>query len=325
MEYLSDTIQECFIELINTAYAKNENLGEAICCVSIYLIRNNTDFDHILEKHNGVTKELIKEMVVSNFLELTYYRRKNNIPLDQDRLAFLKVVEESNSFEGASLIAISEVQFAMMINDALLYFCHISPMHSYNVVKTITESEFAKKLYEIYPLAFNEHILTFNDNFTRKEALLSAFIEEIVNATERLDFSEGLYPSPVSGYIQSLANTLKMYNGHNPELPNIHKEIIETFLARTNIVNNPEDKSLMLEIVICTLRAKQELHFPLSPEEIHILSSFDTMDKSLETFCIFFDTNIYLLLTALLNNWNYFRVQELLKDLPEFNISRGSN
>lgn len=84
--FLSDQIQNCFNKLFNEVYHEKQEYREAVLETSIYLIDSSDKYDYVLEKYTNITKELLNQMILSNFLEVTYYRRKNNIPIDNERL-----------------------------------------------------------------------------------------------------------------------------------------------------------------------------------------------------------------------------------------------
>lgn len=78
----------------------------------------------------------------------------------------------------------------------------------------------------------------------------------------------------------------------------------------------------MVEIIISTIREKQTVRFPLEPEEKALIASFDTSDKSAESISRFYDTNQQVIISSLLNNWNYFSNEEILGDLPELDDTK---
>lgn len=319
-QFLSDQVQNCLNELFNETYKKDQSYIDAVSEISVYLIGENDKYDYILNKYNNVNKELLNQMVFSNFLEITYYRRKNDIPVDKERLSILNNVESitSSKSEGLmDLMYLDSKQFFLMLNDVLLYFWHLSPIYSYNIVQCIIKDGFAKKLYSIYPLAMNEHMLTLDDSFSAKQLLLYTFYETLINATERIEFSNGGFPVPDAGYTQRLANILKIYNGKNPKLLNIHKEIFDDFTNRTNLNKKDENKTLIIEIIISTIRAKQRYGFPLEQEEKCLIDLFDKSDKSAASITELYDNNQQVIVSSLINNWNYFSDEELLGDLPE--------
>ena len=96
-KFLSDQVQNCLNELFNEIYKKDQSYIDAISEICAYLIGNNDKYDYILNKYNNVDKELSNRMVLSNFLEITYYRRKNAVPIDKDRLSILNTVENITS------------------------------------------------------------------------------------------------------------------------------------------------------------------------------------------------------------------------------------
>jgi len=319
-QFLSDQVQNCLNELFNETYKKDQSYIDAVSEISVYLIGGNDKYDYILNKYNNVDKELLNQMVFSNFLEITYYRRKNDIPVDKERLSILNNVESitSSKSEGLmDLMYLDSKQFFLMLNDVLLYFWHLSPIYSYNIVQCIIKDGFAKKLYSIYPLAMSEHMLTLDDSFSAKQLLLYTFYETLINATERIEFSNGEFPVPDAGYTQRLANILKIYNGKNPKLLNIHKEIFDDFTNRTNLNKKDENKTLIIEIIISTIRAKQRYGFPLEQEEKCLIDLFDKSDKSAASITELYDNNQQVIVSSLINNWNYFSAEELLGDLPE--------
>ena len=319
-KFLSDQVQNCLNELFNETYKKDQSYIDAVSEICAYLIGDNDKYDYILNKYNNVDKELLNKMVLSNFLEITYYRRKNAVPIDKDRLSILNTVESitSSKSEGLmDLMYLDSKQFSLMLNDVLLYFWHLSPIYSYNIVQCITKDGFAKKLYSIYPLAMNEHMLTLDDSFSPKQLLLYTFYETLITATEKIEFSNGEFPVPDAGYTQRLANILKKHNGRNPKLLNVHKEIFNDFTFRTHINENNDNKVLMIELIISTIRAKQGYCFPLEQEEKCLIDLFDKSDKSSASMAKLYDNNQQVIVSSLINNWNYFSDEELLRDLPK--------
>lgn len=136
-KFLSDQVQNCLNELFNEAYKKSQNYIEAISKISIYLVGDNNTYNYVLKMYSNVNRELLNRMVLSNFLEITYYRRKNDIPLDKKRLSILECALSSYNDSLMDLIYFDAKQFFLMLNDVLLYFWHLSPIYSFNVVKII--------------------------------------------------------------------------------------------------------------------------------------------------------------------------------------------
>lgn len=208
----------------------------------------------------------------------------------------------------------------IMVNDVLLYFWNPSSIYSYNIVKSIFKDGFAKKFHQLYPLSISEHTLTL-DNIsilTEKEFLLHMFYEVLINEIEIIQFSNGEVPTPSPGYMQKIANLLKKYNGYNPKLPNLHKEILDTFHSRIGINDqNNYDKILMVEIFLSTIKAKQTVRFPLDPKKTKMIGDFNTIDKSMNGISLFYTINQQNIISSLLNNWNFFSDEEILQDIPE--------
>lgn len=319
-KFLSDQVQNCLDELFNETYKKGQSYVDAVSEITIYLTGENDKYDYILNKYNNVDKELLNRMILSNFLEITYYRRKNAIPVDKERLSILNTIESitSSKSEGLmDLMYLDSKKFFLMLNDVLLYFWHLSPIYSYNVVQCIIKDGFAKKLYSIYPLAMNEHMLTLDDSFSAKQLLLFTFYETLINATEKIEFSNGKFPVPDASYTQRLANILKKYNGKNPKLLNIHKEIFDDFTFRTHMNENKDNKVLMIELIISTIRTKQSYGIPLEQEEKYLINSFAKSDKSAASMIELYNNNQQAIISSLINNWNCFSDDKLLEDLPE--------
>lgn len=320
--YLSDKIQDCLNDLFSTSYKKNDDYMKSIIEISNYLISNSNKYNNILKKYDIVNKKVLNQMILSNFSEITYYRRKNAIQLDDERLNILKSVETTNLNDNyiMSLLYCDIYQFATMINDVLLYFWHPSQIYSYNIVKSMYEDDFAKNLYQIYPLAMNEHILTLNDTFTEKEFLLYTLIETMINATEKLSFANGEYPIPNLGYLQNIANKLKEHNGNNPSLPNLHKEILENFNSRTDISKgNNYDKILILEILLSINQAKHRYYIPESQDEKDILNILKSINiYSLEEISNLYDAKEEKIISSLINDWNLFPDETMLFDTKMF-------
>lgn len=320
IEYLSDRIQNCFIELFVTSYEETDDYMKSLVEVSNYLLNNNNKHDNILSKYDGVSKSLLNQMILSNFLEISYYRRKNGIQLDDIRLNILNSVENENTTNGSiSLLYCDIHQFSTMINDVLLYFWHPSPIYSYNAVKSMYQENFAKLLYQIYPLSMNEHALTLNDSFNQKEFLLYTLIESMINATERLSFSNSTPPIPNPGYLQNIANKLKECNGTDPLLPNLHKEILEEFNSKAKISKGINyDKILILEMLISTIQTKQSCFIPLSKNEKNIIESLNPKVFSLEYISNFYDFNEEKIISSLITDWNMFSNETILLDTKIF-------
>lgn len=75
-KFLSNQVQNCLNELFNETYKKEQNYIDAVSEISAYLIGRNDKYDYILNKYYNVDKELLNRMVLSNYLEITYYRIK---------------------------------------------------------------------------------------------------------------------------------------------------------------------------------------------------------------------------------------------------------
>ena len=316
--YLSDSVQNCLNDIFSTAYKKTDDFMESLIETSNYLVSEGDEYDAILNKYEGVNKGLLNQMILSNFSEITYYRRKNGIQLDDIRLNILNSVEmaESNNNGFMSLLYCDVHQFATMINDVLLYFWHPSEMYSYNIVKSMNEDGFAQKLYPIYPLAFNEHMLTMDVSYSEKEFLLYTLIETAINATERLTFSNGKYPVPDSGYQQEIANILKKHNGSNPSLPDLHKQILEDFNSRVGISQgNNYNKILLLEILLSTVQTKHTCCIPESKDEKQIVETLYKTNLSLEELSNLYDNNEEQIISSLINGWNMFPIETMLSDV----------
>lgn len=320
IEYLSDIIQNCFNELFSTSYKETSDYEKSLVEITNYLFNNNNKYDNILRKYDGINKQLINQMVLSNFLEISYYRRKNGVQLDHIRLNVLNLVENENMDDSiVSLFEPNIHQFSIMINDVLLYFWHPSPIYSYNAVKSIYQKRFSEILHQIYPLSIHEHALTLNDSFTEKEFLLYTLIESMINASERLSFSNNMPPIPNHGYLQEIANQLKKHNGREPLLPNLHKEILDEFNSKAKISKgNNYDKILILEILLSTIQAKQTCCIPLSKDEKHILNGLEYVNISLERISNFYDFNEKKIISSLIDNWNMFPNETMLLDTTIF-------
>lgn len=320
--YLSDNVQNCLNDLFSIAYnKKNDDFMESILEISSYLMSKSNEYDDVLNKYEGVSKSLLNQMILSNFLEITYYRRKNGIKLDDVRLNIFNSLETSNSNNNGlmSLLYCDMQQFATMVNDVLLYFWYPFPMYSYNIVKSMSEDGFAKKLYAIYPLAHNEHILTLDYSCTEKEFLLYTLIETMITATERLTFSNGNYPIPNAGYFQDIANKLKKHNGSNPTLPNLHKEVLEEFNTRVGISKgNNYNKILLLEILLSTVQAKNRCFIPESKDEKQIIETLNKTNFTLEDLSSLYDNNEEQIISSLINDWNMFPNEIILSDVECF-------
>lgn len=321
ISYLSDKIQNCLNDLFSTSYKKTDDFLKSLVEISGYLLSESNKFDNILNKYDGVNKSLLNQMILSNFSEITYYRRKNGIKLDDVRLNILNSVEmvDSNNNGLMSLLYCDIHQFATMLNDVLLYFWHPSPMYSYNIVKSMSEDGFAKNLYPIYPLALNEHMLTMDDSYNEKEFLLYTLIETMITATERLTFSSGNYPIPDAGYLQEIANTLKKHNGNNKNIPNLHKQILEEFNSKVGISQGKNyNKILLLEILLSTVQTKHRCCIPESKEEKQIVEMIHKTNLSLEDLSDLYDNNEGQIISSLINDWNMFPSETMLSDVKWF-------
>lgn len=316
--YLSDNVQNCLNDLFSTSYKKTDDFIESVIEISSYLISENKEYDDISNKYVGVSKSLLNQMILSNFSEITYYRRKNGIQLDDVRLNILNSVEmaDSNNNGLMSLLYCDIYQFATMLNDVLLYFWHPSPMYSYNIVKSMSEDGFAKNLYPIYPLAVNEHMLTLDDSYNEKEFLLYTLIETMITETERLQFSSGNYPIPNAGYLQEIANTLKKHNGNNKNIPNLHKQILEEFNSKVGMTQgNNYNKILLLEILLSAVQTKHRCCIPESKEEKQIVEMLHKTNLSLEELSNLYDNNEGQIISSLINDWNMFPIETMLSDV----------
>lgn len=326
--YLSDNIQNCLNNLFSTSYKKTDDFNKSLIDVANYLVTESEEYDVILDNYDGVNKGLLNQMIFSNFSEINYYRRKNGIQLDEERLYILNSVEKPDSPNSAYMLLLycDVEQFATMINDVLLYFWHPSPMYSYNIVKSMSKDGFAKNLYPVYPLAVNEHMLTLDDSYNEKESLLYTLIETMINTTERLTFSKGEYPIPNAGYLQEIANTLKKHNGSNPSLPNLHKQILEEFNSRVGIdKGNDYNKILLLEILLSTIQTKHRCCIPESKEEKHIVEMIHKTNHSLEDLSKLYDNNEVQIISSLINDWNMFPIETMLSDIKYFKNVKEEN
>lgn len=319
--YLSDRVQNCFMELFSTFYKENNDFLESAIEISGYLLSSNDKYCDILKKYDGVNKALLKQMIFSNFLEITYYRRKQGIKLDDIRLNILNLVEmedlDDDSF--MSLFYCDIHQFSIMVNDVLLYFSHPSPIYSFNVVKCISEEGFDKKLYSIYPLAVNEHMLTMEDSYSQKEFLLYTLIEIMINTMESLNFVIGEYPVPNPAYFQDIFNKLKEYDGSNPGLINLHKLILEQFNSRV-VINKGNDynKILLLEMLCSLVHTKHRCCILESEIEKQIMDKIHKVNFSLKDLSNLYDDNGEQIISSLINNWDMFPNEVILSDIRWF-------
>lgn len=316
--YLSDSIQNCLNDLFSTSYKKTDDFLKSLVEISGYLLSESNKYDNVLNKYDGVNKSLLNQMILSNFSEINYYRRKNGIQLDAVRLNILNLVEKAdiNNDSLMSLLYCDIHQFTTMINDVLLYFWHPSPMYSYNIVKSISEDGFAKKLYSIYPLALNEHMLTMDDSYNEKEFLLYTLIEIMITEIERLTFSSGNYTIPNAGYLQEIANTLKKYNGNNKNIPNLHKQILEEFNSKVGMTQgNNYNKILLLEMLLSIVQTKHRCCISESIEEKQIVEMVHKTNLSLESLSDLYDNKECQIISLLINNWNMFPIETMLSDV----------
>ena len=301
--YLSDNVQSCFENLFYTI-DKKENFRESLFEVAVYLTSDSDKYDDFLGKYIGVNKNLLKQMILSNFLEMNYYRQKMGIKLDDERLNILKAIETDDLNDNSFLLLYCDLKlFAKMINDVLLYLYHPSEIYSYNVVNCIIKDGFNEKLYSIYPLALSEHILTLNDKFTTREFLIFTLIEIIINATEKLYFSEGKSFSTDSTYIQEVSNKLKQHNGNDTSVFNLYKQIIDDFKNR---IGNNYNKVLMIEIFISFIQFKRNYCIPISILEKDMLEIINKNDYSKEDLIVLYDNNEEQIISLLIDNWSMF-------------------
>ena len=256
--FLSSNLQDCFFEIFNYISKENEYM-DAVAQMTYYFADVNNDYDFIVNKYPGINKELLIKMVLSNFLEINYYRLENNIEIDDDRKFFIeKVISYNNSSHMLDLLCLNGNQIAIMINDVLLYFWHLSPIYSYNAVMSMKKSRFDKYLNNLYPLAKMEHSLTMMSEFSDKEYLLFTLYECIVNEVERIDFANGNYPSPDPEYLLRIKNQLYQYNGTNNKEINLYKRIINKYRERCSIDNIPVYKKLLITMCEALLKHKKD-------------------------------------------------------------------
>lgn len=317
--YLSDRAQQCLNALFTKAYKKTDDYFPALAEVAIYLLNSDEkDYDDLLKDYKGITKQMLVKMANSNFFELTYYRNKNGVKLDNFRQTNLDFIEgEVNGI--AKCIIGDAYQFVEILNDVLFYFWHVSPIYSYNATKAIRESGIHKTLYaDVYDLAVLEHALTIqNMELTDKEFLYYTLIECMSNAVERQVFAAGKYPIPV-GYRELMYDTLKKYNGRDKDLPNLHTEVIEEFTNKTGLENGPDyDKILIVEMLSQILNLKRQIIAP-TKDERDLYIGIEIVDKNIESISEFYDKNKEKIIESLISNWMFYPDDIVLSDRNMF-------
>lgn len=319
--YLSDRAQQCLNGLFEKAYEKTEEYIQALGEVSIYLLTDSNEYDNFLEGYPGVTKEQLVKMTQSNFFELTYYRRENGVKLDNWRQSHLDFIEQEPN---QTKVMMDDIyQFAEMINDVLFYFWHVSPIYSYNAVKALQGSRVCEVLYsEVYDLSVLEHALTLqNAEYSDKEFLYYTLIECMSNAVERQVFKDGNYPAP-AGYQQLMCNMLKKHNGYNPELPNLHAEVLEEFSSKTGLKDGPDyDKILITEMLTQGLNLKRQI-FPPERDESDLYIQIEMLDQNVDSISEFYDNNKEKIIGCLISNWMFYTDEILLSDISMFTSAK---
>ena len=306
----SKEVQNCFITIFSHIYNKCNNYEDTISKLTFYLANpDNHDYDFILEKYDNVDKTILLRMICSNFVEINYYRKINKIPLDEERLFFLNKLMNNNHL--LDLVCCTTKQLSIIINDVLLYFGHVSPIYSYNIVKSMAISGVDKQLFNIYPYAEEEHSQTLSYTFDRKEYLLFTLYEIIVTETERIIFASNSFPIPDVDYLSIVKMLLERFG--NSELY-LYDRILNTFDKRIDGASG--DKAYVIQIAYNLLKQMKLENMVLDNSELSYMDECIKI-KDVLSANTYYDNNKKNIIKILLDNSFIIENEHLLKDLPE--------
>lgn len=319
-EFVTDRIQNKFVELARATIKNSNNYNDSIFELSNYLkSANNHKYDLILDKElTGISKELIITMIMSNFLEINFYRRESGIPLDLSRTEILKYLskEESNQLTAIKLFKKGSGRLNKVILDDVLYYIGPHPKtYSYNIVEKVKEKGFDKVLNKIYPLSKLEHLITLNDTFDDKEYLLHSFKEVLETQFEKQLIIMGKYPRIID---KGLDDTF--VNNINKSTQEIKERIFKDFNAKVDIEKgNNFNKILLLDMSYKILSKISELNM-CTPKEKEIIDKIENIDLSLEDISKLYDENGVEIISTLINSIGFFDDDIILKDTDKFKL-----
>ena len=323
-KFISAEIQNCFSEIFLQACRDcHNNYSEIMKRVALFLKGTTThEYDSILNEYQGVTKDLLKMMLFSNFIEINYYRYKSNIPLDTLRLKSIQIVEKKvksdnilNYIEhkGAAL-------YMAILNDVLIYFNHLSKTFSYNVVTLMKSTGYDKNIYLFYSFARLEHLLTLYENdLTNRDKILGILLDCIILTVERIQFSLKQTPIFNENYKIEIDNILKSNYS-------IYSEIIQNFKERANLsTDNTSVKKELLEILFLVIEYRSSVGMPLSVFEFNFLKNTPSIMNSLANISNYFTENEDYIMTELIRDWSILIMDNIMRTEVYFPGSNGLN
>lgn len=299
---ISDEIQNCFSEIFLQACQDcNNNYSEILTKLTLFLRRNTPhEYDNILKRYPGVTKDLLKIMLFSNFVEFNYYRHISNVPLDSLRLKSIQIIEKKKA-KGENILNYITNKgaplYKAILNDVLIYFNHFSKTIAYNAVKSAIATGYADNIYSFYSFARLEHLITLNDNLTAREKLLGTLLECIVLSTEKNQFSLGITPTFNEYYKIAIDQILKVNYS-------VYPQIIESFKEKVDLsTENCRAKKELLEILFLVMDHRSSEGMSLGAFESNFLKNSPNIMTSPENIAKYFSENEDLIMTGLIRNW----------------------
>lgn len=328
ISFISDNVKSCFLEIFNEALKKcgMKNFGNTLFFVADYLMvnPNNNEFDYILDKYPGVTKKMISQMIFSKFLEINYYRIKNNVSIDSDRLvlvnSIISSIENSRNVgaKTASLV-VPAFNSIPIINDAYLYLSHLSDTYSKNAYKYFNKVSFDLLIASVYPLANIEFALNSFDNLSRKEIILGNLLEVIIHSVENIQFSNGIIPIFNDNYKNNIKDIInKFKNNMYINGTNIYNDVAMNFYKKEPLEG--DDIILIMELLVSLLNEKKDMNNTLSNDEDNLLNMINDMKNNKSLLIDLYKRNYYFIIQIFMNNCFDIEKENLFK--YEFDVKK---
>ena len=317
-EFITDKIQNIFAELASATIKNSNNYNDSIFELSNYLkSTNNHKYDLVLDKEiTGISKELIITMIMSNFLEINFYRQESGIPLDLPRTEILKYLSKEglDQLTAIKLFKKGSGRLNKVILDDVLYYLGPHPKtYSYNIVKKVKEKGFDKVLNRIYPLSRLEHLITLSNTLDDKEYLLYSFKEVLETQFEKNLIIMGRYPRIID---KELDNIFVNFTIQYPK--EVREKVFKDFNTKVGIENgNDFNKILLLDMSYKILSKISELNMQ-TPKEKELIDKIENINPSLENISKLYDENGVAIISTLINNIGFFDDDIILKDTDKF-------
>lgn len=325
--FLSDNIRDCFLEIFDKAFYK---CGETFYNISLHSVVNylidpdSIAYNNVLQKYPDVNKKLINQMVYAKFMELNYYRIKNDIMIDNKRASLLKeataeFVSIINQGVGKGRIHLSVDDASIIVNDAYLYSIHFLDDFSKNIIKDNKEDCFDEIVSIFYPLTRIDHIENLIDPTSEKEDIYGKLYTETINSIERNQFNNNETPIPSVYYYKRCKKIL--------DRENLYEDIINNFIKKISLDYN--EIIYVMEMANSILDFKSsyindlDIKIAMTDEEKLLLKQLKMIVNDRDKNLILFNSRKNTILRILISNIFVFNKNDFFNFDFDFNINNS--